>query len=202
MKSAETLYNMVVGGEPQAVNYYVNLKRRIADGQKAQLVHDAIQTVHERRKAMYGKPFARGPYVGADYQAGSYSTPNGKVLTPTQLAQLVSLVKAALGGGTAAANPMMASNPMVSQFAPAPPPTSAMLSALKPSAVSFASPIVAVQKKPIATPLLSTPSLLSSTVLKPLAAVAAAAPKPIATPLLSSSPSLTSSLLKNFVLKK
>lgn len=103
--ATEQLYDKITAGDPKAVAYYENLKKRIADGRRAENIRTCIRAIHERRKTMNVK--TRVPFTGAEsYPAGSYITPNGKVLTPTVLTKLVGLFRdAAYGVATTAPNP-------------------------------------------------------------------------------------------------
>lgn len=91
MSNAERIYDRIRSGDPYARSYYLNLKRRIADGRRAEIVHTAIGAVHERRKNMKARL-----YFGADYPPGSYLTPNGKILTPDAIAQLANMIHSAI----------------------------------------------------------------------------------------------------------
>ncbi len=84
--NAEVIYRKIRSGDPQAVNYYLNLKKRIADGKRAEMVMAAIRAVHEAQKAPQ-------PEIGAV----GYLTPSGHVLTAQAVSQLAAACYAACG---------------------------------------------------------------------------------------------------------
>ena len=116
MSHTRAIYQAIRAGDPKAVAYYRELKVRIEDGKKAELILAAIQAVHEEHKASvsgYAPPYQplvdcmergdmfslmraqrnQGPHamVGAE----GHITPNGYLLTQGALSQLVSACYAA-----------------------------------------------------------------------------------------------------------
>lgn len=86
MSNTKALYQALRQADPRAVAYYEDLKRRIEDGKRAQLIMNAIQAVHAEHKASR-------PSIGA--LPGGCITPNGRLLTPQALSQLVAACYAA-----------------------------------------------------------------------------------------------------------
>jgi hypothetical protein len=86
MSNTKALYQALRQGNPNAVAYYEKLKERIEDGKRAQLIMNAIQAVHTEHQASRAS-------IGA--LPGVCITPNGRVLTPQALSQLVAACYAA-----------------------------------------------------------------------------------------------------------
>lgn len=131
MRNTNRIYDAIRRGDPKAVEFYQTMKQRVLDGERAKMVVGAIQFVHEQRKAGM---LPMRTSVGAAYPPGSYLTPNGKVLTPDVISQLVAAAQSLLSGGTMtmATNPdagvrtsspggslSLASNPLARQVKPA-----------------------------------------------------------------------------------
>lgn len=156
--NTETVYAAIRNGNPQAVAYYQNLKVRIADGQKAQIILAAIRSVHEQRKAMNIK--YRNPFIGA---AGgvAYLTPSGQTITQEEVATLVDMmdeIVVASGGPRGAAKGKAVA-------------AAAKAAAAKPISSLVAKPVSSALRSPVASAL-SAPKILIPIALP-------TAPKPI-----------------------
>lgn len=84
--NTKKLYQALRQADPRAVAYYEKLKERIEDGKRAQLIMNAIQAVHAEHQASRAS-------IGA--LPGGFVTPNGRVMTPQVLSQLVAACYAA-----------------------------------------------------------------------------------------------------------
>jgi hypothetical protein len=99
LTNTERLYVDIYEKRPKAIAYYRNLQRRYEDGKRAEKVLAALQALHERAKAMEANFTVEGGCFGEPQVSGllpgGHVTPNGRLLTPEAVSQLVAACYAA-----------------------------------------------------------------------------------------------------------
>jgi len=82
--TTRSLYRALRRAEPEAVAYYEDLKERIEDGKRAELVMGALQALHRQQRAI-----EIGAHIGASLPPEGCVTPNGLFLSKEAMTRLL-----------------------------------------------------------------------------------------------------------------